>query len=78
MAERSQHIPQQYISRRTTKGEQSNRPTPRLARRLVVGLDLDVAEQIELAWADLYGERMPEVLVERLEAFSKDCNAGGS
>jgi hypothetical protein len=78
MAERGQEIPQQYISRWTTKGAQSNRPTPRLARRLVEGLELDVAEQIELAWADMYGERMPQELVERLEAFSKDRNADGS
>lgn len=62
-------ITQKNISRYTTKGEDSSRPTPKFARDLVVGLELDFREQVELAWAELYGERMPGTLMDRLEAF---------
>ncbi len=62
-------VGQKSISRYTTKSKDSLRPTSRFARDLVVGLELDFREQVELAWAELYGERMPRMLMDRLEAF---------
>ena len=72
LTERGRKVSQRSVGRYTSKGKSpssSSRPTAKFAKDLVIGLELDLAEQVELAWAALYGERMPRGLMDRLEAF---------